>query len=64
MRVVYCPLKLMAARHGNGRRLGDVLKRLRCEHCGAAPGRVSVTDHPNDGDEGGQSSTWTLELVP
>jgi hypothetical protein len=37
----------------NGRRLGDVLKRLRCEYCRAAPSTVSITDHPNDGDEGG-----------
>jgi hypothetical protein len=63
-RVVYCPLKLMSARHGNARLLSDVLKRLRCEYCRAAPGKVSITDHPNDGNEGGQRSSWNVELVP
>jgi hypothetical protein len=61
-KVAYVPLKLMAARNGAGLKLGDALKRLRCEHCGAAPASGSITDHPNDGDEGGERSSWALEL--
>jgi hypothetical protein len=63
-KVAYVPLKLMAARKGAALKLGDALKRLRCDHCGVAPVSASLTDHTNDSDQGGQRARWKVELVP
>jgi hypothetical protein len=63
-KVAYVPLKLMAARNGTALKLGEALKRFRCDHCGGAPTSASLTDHTNDSDQGGQRSTWKVELVP
>jgi hypothetical protein len=54
----------MAARNGTALKLGDALKRMRCDHCGVAPVSASLTDHTNDSDQGGQRSSWKVELMP
>jgi hypothetical protein len=58
-KIAYVPLKLMAARNGASLKLGDALKRLRCDRCGGEPVSASLTDHTNDGDQGGQRSSWS-----
>jgi hypothetical protein len=61
-KIAYVPLKLRAARNGTALKLGDALKRLRCNHCGVAPVSASLTDHTNDSDQGGQRSRIACSL--
>lgn len=61
---VYAPLRLWASRLGR-RRLGDVLERLRCDHCKALPASAWLLDHPIEGGtHGGQCATWHVDLLP
>jgi len=67
-KVVCAPLRLMAAKHGRGRRLEELLARLRCAQCGQRPARVRITDSAVGLDSGGNHvaprALWELELVP
>jgi hypothetical protein len=61
-KVSYFPLKLMVARHGRRRQLHEAMARLRCAQCGGRPTTIAITDHPNDGELGGEHATWKLGL--
>lgn len=61
-RVTYYPVNLLVARGFGRLTLEAVLRRLRCKHCGAQPSTATLTDHPNDGDTGGQRAQWSLLL--
>jgi hypothetical protein len=65
-KVVCAPLRLLASKHGNRRRLGELVARLRCAQCGERPVRVCITDSPIG--EGGHhiapTAQWAVELVP
>lgn len=50
--VGYPPLRLLAAERGWRTPLGDVLPRLRCRSCGAAPATVDLVDNPAYGAVG------------
>ncbi len=58
---VYFPLRLLA----QGRRdpeLQDVLPRLRCRKCGAAPASMALVEDAASGGPDGQRSGWRIEL--
>lgn len=57
------PCPLMAEDRGRHLRIADVLQRLRCRSCGAAPKAVSITCTPA-GALPGQPPPWEQELVP
>ena len=61
-RLVRYPCKLLAKRVGASALLRDVLRRLRCEHCKAAPARVYLTDDPTGGVMGRKA--WVVDLAP
>lgn len=61
-RIVRYPCKLLARKIGDGVALEDLVRRLRCEHCKAAPARVYLTDDPTGGVQG--KVAWHIEIVP
>ena len=50
--VAYPPLRMLAAERGWRTSLGDLLPRLRCRRCRAAPERVDLIASPADGAVG------------
>jgi hypothetical protein len=47
-KVVCIPMRMLAAKRGGQLRLGSVLARLRCSHCGQPPVHAVLTDSPID----------------
>jgi hypothetical protein len=60
----YLPLRLMAAKRGARTLLGEVVRRLRCEHRKTTPSSTWLVDYPIEGGEhGGRVATWRVELT-
>jgi hypothetical protein len=60
----FYPVDAMAAAHGGGLAVRDVLRRLRCTVCGTRPpASVELVEWMETGD-GGPALGWSVELLP
>ena len=58
------PVLMLSQRYGQQRHLGDVLERLRCQHCGARPSGVALLERPDKQASGraGAAPGWRIPL--
>ena len=65
-KVVCAPLRMLAAKRGGQLRLQDLITRLRCSNCGAAPVHARITDSPISatGHHIAEGAKWSVVVVP
>ena len=61
----FMPLRRLVANHGGGRRVGEVVARLRCHRCGALPAVVALIESPDAwaSGRGGAPPGWRIVLA-
>jgi hypothetical protein len=61
---VYLPVLMLSQQYGQQRPLGDVLGRLRCQHCGARPSGAALLERPDKQAPGraGAAPGWRIPL--
>ncbi len=60
--IVSAPCKLLARQCGGHTLIRDVLRRLKCRHCGGRRLRVEATDDVAAGSHGGKPGWWRITL--
>lgn len=61
---IFYPVEAIAAAHGSGLALRDVLRRLRCTVCGTRPPAAVELVEWIETDAGEPDQGWSVELVP
>jgi hypothetical protein len=58
------PLRLLAAQHGSGRRVSEVVGRLRCQACRGHPTLIALIEDPAGQSSGraGAEPGWRIVL--
>lgn len=58
------PFKLLAARLGPQRQVGEIVSRLRCKECRGRPATIYLNETPHGEPCKGAPPGWSMQLFP